>query len=273
MGKFDGILICTDLDGTLFRNDKTISRENTEAIEYFKKQGGFFTFVTGRMPMFVSYVAETVKPNVPFGCVNGAALYDYEKGEYISKILMNRKVMELVKYVDDNFPDVGIQVNTFSNVYFSKENESMAKFRELTGAENIVCRYDDVEEPLAKIVFGCEREDEIKKLEEMLKAHPMADEFDFIRSEKTLFEILTKGTGKGASINGLCKHLNLDRKKTIAIGDYNNDVEMLEAAGVGIAVSNACAEARAAADFVTVSNEENAIAKVILDIEAGVYTI
>ena len=40
MGKFDGILICIDLDGTLYRNDKTISRENLEAIEYFKRGGG-----------------------------------------------------------------------------------------------------------------------------------------------------------------------------------------------------------------------------------------
>ena len=44
MGKFDGILICTDLDGTLYKNDKTISEENKEAIEYFKREGGYFTF-------------------------------------------------------------------------------------------------------------------------------------------------------------------------------------------------------------------------------------
>ena len=67
MGKFDGMLICTDLDGTLLRNDKTISRENIEAIEYFKQAGGYFTFVTGRMPFFVSYVLSAVNPNAPLG--------------------------------------------------------------------------------------------------------------------------------------------------------------------------------------------------------------
>ena len=50
MGKFDGILICTDLDGTLYKNDKTISEKNKAAIEYFKREGGSFTFVTGRLP-------------------------------------------------------------------------------------------------------------------------------------------------------------------------------------------------------------------------------
>ena len=46
MGKFDGILICTDLDGTLLKNDKSVSEENLRAIEYFKREGGRFTFVT-----------------------------------------------------------------------------------------------------------------------------------------------------------------------------------------------------------------------------------
>ena len=71
VGKFDGILICTDLDGTLYKNDKSISPKNCEAIEYFKQEGGLFTFVTGRMPFFVSNIYETVEPNVPFGCING----------------------------------------------------------------------------------------------------------------------------------------------------------------------------------------------------------
>ena len=102
MGKFDGVLICTDLDGTLLKNDKTISGENVEAIEYFKREGGYFTFVTGRMPFFVTYVFDTVKPNAPFGCVNGAGLFDGIKGEYVWKAVMPDNVIELVKYIDDN---------------------------------------------------------------------------------------------------------------------------------------------------------------------------
>ena len=73
MGKFDGILICTDLDGTLYRNDKTISDENKAAIEYFKSEGGLFTFITGRMPDYSEEAYMAASPNVPFGCINGGA--------------------------------------------------------------------------------------------------------------------------------------------------------------------------------------------------------
>ena len=58
MGKFNGILICTDLDGTLLDNEKHVSKENIEAIEYFKKNGGLFTFLTGRMPFYLSTIYE-----------------------------------------------------------------------------------------------------------------------------------------------------------------------------------------------------------------------
>jgi len=273
MGRFDGTLICTDLDGTLLRNDKTISRENIVAIDYFKREGGYFTFVTGRMPFFVSYILDTIKPNAPFGCVNGAGLYDATAGKYLWTAFMPDCVLELVEFVDKLFPDVGIQVNTFYRTYFCKENQTMAAFRKITNLENLVCNYRDVHEPIAKILFGSDSEETIKQIDNALKSHPLANEFDFIRSEKTLYEILPKGINKGTSIAKLCDCLKLNVGKTIAIGDYYNDIPMFYEAGIGIAVSNACENALKAADFVTVSNEEHAIANVIYAIENGTYSI
>ncbi len=273
MGKFDGMLICTDLDGTLFKKDKTISCENVEAIEYFKHEGGYFTFITGRMPFTVSCVLDTIKPNAPFGCVNGAGLYDGDIGEYVWMAVMPDNVNELIKLIDENFDDVGIQVNTYYKTYFCKENQTMERFRKVTKLENLVCHYNDVKEPIGKILFGSEKEEEIQSIERILKSHPLADQFDFIRSEKTLFEILPPGIGKGTAITKLCNHLNIDAEKVIAIGDYNNDISMFKAAGIGIAVSNACKDALEAADYITVSNEEHAISKVIYDLESGKYNL
>ena len=91
MGKFDGLLFCTDLDGTLYRDDKTVSDENLAAIEYFKSEGGLFTFVTGRVPQTVEKICTQLKPNAPLGCVNGGVIYDYKSGEYLyRKMLYNR---------------------------------------------------------------------------------------------------------------------------------------------------------------------------------------
>ena len=269
MGKFDGILICTDLDGTLYRKDKTISRENKDAIEYFKSEGGLFTFITGRMPYYSTDAYNKARPNAPFGCINGGGVYDGEEKKYVWAAKMPDGVAELVEAVDKALSDVGIQACVLDKTYFCRENGTMQRFRKTTGLPNIVGDYHEITEPIGKILFGTDSEECIHEIERILRSHPRADEFDFIRSEKSLFEILPKGIHKGVALERLTEYLGLDKRKTIAVGDYNNDIGMFRAAGVGIAVSNACPAALEAADLVTVSNEEHAIAKIIYDIESG----
>lgn len=271
MGKFDGVLICTDLDGTLYKNDKTISGENKAAIDYFKKEGGMFTFITGRLPYYAQDAYRAVEPNVPFGCVNGGGVYDGEAGKYVWTCEMPENVMEIVLSIEKQFPTVGIMIAAFEKTYFLKENETMEIFRQLTGVPNVVCSREDIPSPIAKIIFGTEQEEEILAIEKAFRSHPLAGQFDYVSSEKTLCEILPKGIHKGIALAKLTEYLGIDPAKTITIGDYDNDVGMLRAAGVGVAVANASAAALAAADVVTVSNEEHAIARVIKDLDTGVY--
>lgn len=268
MGKFDGILICTDLDGTLLRNDKTISQENHEAIEYFKREGGYFTFITGRMYFTARRLYDMVKPNAPIGCINGGGIYDYEREKYLWSITLPRNANELVDAVYHAVPSAGIQMNGLDKIYFCRDNQAMRDFRRRTGAPYEEGDHMSLDVPVGKVVFGDEVEN-IQKIAEVLSNHPRSAEFDYIRSERTLYEILPKGSSKGNLLLKLAEILGIDRSKTVAVGDYNNDVSMIRMAGVGIAVANAVDEAKAVADIVTVSNEEHAIAKVIGMIDSG----
>ena len=266
MKKFEGILLCTDLDGTLLRDDKSISKENIDAIEYFMSEGGYFTFITGRLPYFVQNIYNALNPNAPLGCINGGGIYDHRRGEYLWTRELSNECYELVDKVYEEIENIGIQVNTFKRIYFSTENETMKNFRRLTGVENAVKPYREVDEPIGKIVFGDESNENILKLASLLASHPKAYKFDFIRSERVLYEILPKGNSKGDVMLRIADILGVNHAKTVAVGDYSNDISMLKMAGVGIAVSNASEDAKAAADRITVSNEEHAIAKIISEI-------
>jgi hydroxymethylpyrimidine pyrophosphatase-like HAD family hydrolase len=182
-------------------------------------------------------------------------------------------VDELISCVEEAVPTVGFQVNSFHNTYFCKYNIIMENFRRGTGLPDLTADYKNFTQPVCRVVFGCKTEDEISAVEGVLRSHPRADEYDFVRSERVLFEILPKGVNKGVSITKLTEYLGIDPRKAVAIGDYNNDIPMFKAAGLGIAVANACADAKAEADFITVSNLEHAVARVIYDIEKGVYPI
>lgn len=269
MKKFEGMLFCTDLDGTLFTSDKKVSKENLEKIEYFKSEGGLFTFITGRDPSTAKAICDIVKPNAPYGCLNGGGIFDAQKNEYLWNMFLDDKVKELISAVDKNIPEMGILFNTKKAIYFSKNNSAMEYFRSVTGAPNIVCDYEDMSEPILKIVFADEKEENIWALIDLLNSHPNAEYFDFIRSERRLYEILPKGVSKGALLCKMAELFGIEMSKTIAVGDYNNDVSMIKTAGIGFAVSNAVDEAKAVADYITVSNNEHAIAKIIDGLDRG----
>ena len=269
MKRFDGILICTDLDGTLLDSDRRVSEENLAAIRRFEAAGGLFTFVTGRPPSCVTEIYNTVRPNAPFGCFNGGGIYDAEAGKYVYTHGLEHDALELVRDALDAIPEMGVQLNTFENIWFCRDNAAMEWFREVTGVPRLLAELDEVREPLAKVVFADLDVSHIDALSRVLASHPRAAEFDFVRSEKTLYEILPKGVNKGALLPHLAAHLGLPLSRVIALGDYNNDVEMLRAAGLGIAVANAVPEAKAAADRVTVSNDAHAIAQIFAELENG----
>ncbi len=267
MAKFDGILLCTDLDGTLLREDKTISKENKEAIEYFKSQGGRFTFITGRPPMIADDIYDLVQPNAPIGCFNGGGVYDFEKHKFLWSVELPKESFKLIEYAVQKMPQIGYQLNAQDRIIFCRENAAMQWFREITNIPNDACNLEDVNEPVIKVVFGCDDVDDIKVLAQHLNEHPDSVNYDFIHSEIRLYELLPKGISKGNLLIKIADILGIDHEKTIAVGDYNNDISMIKAAGIGYAVANAIPEAKDAADRVTVSNEQHAIAKIIEDIE------
>ena len=84
-GKFDGILLATDVDGTL-ANFNEIPRRNIEAIQHFVKEGGMFTVCTGRGYAMTYDIVNQVPVNVPGICVNGMQLYDFQQKKVISEI-------------------------------------------------------------------------------------------------------------------------------------------------------------------------------------------
>ena len=168
---------------------------------------------------------------------------------------------------------MGIQVSAYEKVYFCKNNEAMVEFRKETGLPNLEKNYREISEPMAKILFADLNTDNIDKLSLMLQNHSRANEFDFIRSDKTLYEILPKGIDKGAVLPILAELIDIDINKTIAIGDYNNDLGMIKTAKIGVAVENAIDELKSVADYVTVSNDNHAIAQVIYDLDSGKFKI
>lgn len=268
MGKFDGILLCTDLDDTLLTTDKQISEENKKAIEYFKNEGGLFTFATGRVVHGARMMLEHISPNAPMVCYNGGGIYDFNHNKLLWSAFLDDGAIEVVEFVDKNFPNAGIEVCSENVVYVSKSNRVV---REHLAFEKLPEEYIDyhlIEEKWKKVLFMVE-EDELPQIRELILNSKFADKYTFIRSSPNYYELLPKGADKGAGLVKLAEILRIDPSMTVGMGDNENDVSLIKLAGVGVAVANAIPEAREAADYITVDNNSSAVSAVIHAINDG----
>lgn len=268
MGRFDGVLLCTDLDDTLLKTDKSISERNIKAIEYFKKEGGLFAFATGRVPLGAAPVLDSVMPNAPSVCFNGGGIYDFSSKRLLWSHGLDDGAYEVVEFVEREFLPAGIEICTADKVYFSRDNARTLEHKRNERFPDNAVNFREVKEPWIKVIFLLE-EEELPQLRGMLASTPYTDKYTFVKSSPHYFELLPKGVNKGEGLLRLGELLGIEHGKIVAMGDNDNDLELVKSAGVGIAVSNATVSVKDAADYITVDNNSDAVAAVIADVDAG----
>ena len=266
MGKFTGYLICTDCDGTLTYEPGKVSDENAKAIKYFQEEGGLFTLATGRFPDHVDLFRDKIQINAPMVSLNGTLLYDVNNGTMINKWgLPTEQCYELLSYVKESYEKLhdfwvnGVLADgTFGSISYNfsehrSEDDSLKK-----ALEEFPC------EMLKMVIAG--NAEVILKLQADLK-EKFGQSFRFDTSWPEGLEIQAIDSGKGVAVEYMKTHLDTDIHTTIGVGDYENDITLLECADIGYAVDNAIDSVKSIADRVTVSNKDHAIAAIINDIE------
>ena len=256
MNKFDGILLATDLDGTL-SIDGNVSEENIKAIEYFKSNGGLFTLCTGRKHSYLIKNGLDKLANAPILSFNGAVITDNVTGEILYTGFLTehykRAFFEGLKYSK--------KIKTIL-VYY-KDLEQYVKYDSIKITENTV-EFDYLT-PIYKIIFTFTDEADALIVRDAINALNLPD-IKAVRSWSTCVEIISEKSSKGSTLLWLKNKLNA--KMLITAGDFENDVSMLKSADIGFAVENAAPYAKAAADRLTVSVEQNAIAAIIYELES-----
>lgn len=264
MRKFQGYLICTDCDGTLTYEAGKVSEENARAIRYFQQEGGLFTLATGRFPGHAYEFREKVQVNAPVVALNGTVLYDLENKRVLHEWTAEKKdCFRLFDYIHRNFPDVReLWVN-----YTYQDSVSFKPAEHEAGDGALEAFFDRLPDRLYKCLSFQEPELTLR-IQRDLKQR-FGDRFRFDRSWPEGLEIQPAYSGKGIAVQYMKENLGADIHTTVGVGDYENDLTLLEYADIGYAVENAVGCVKEAANRITVSNQEHAIARIIRDLEAG----
>ncbi len=259
MKKYEGILICSDIDCTATSTDGSISPENIDAVKYFIQNGGAFTFVSGRHPKEMMPVRDMFGIQIPLLALNGSVIYDLNKNEYIYSSLLDKSADEPFDYIVNTYPDL------MSEIIVKKQDHAYEFIRgEKSSLDEIINIFHNVEKN--EVFFNIDSEQIARVLRlELLKNEDYSRKFDFVRSWPKCLEILPVNGNKGSGVRVLKEYLG-NITKTICIGDYENDISMIKYADIGYAVENACDELKAAADRITVSRNESALARIISEL-------
>lgn len=266
---FDGILLLSDIDGTLATYDRTIVPENRKAIEYFTKNGGRFGVATGRTALSSKQMTADITVNAPCIVVNGGGIYDFKTDEILFACYLDHSAVRLFQPVINAVPGVGIEINNngiLQCIQYSERSEKHVSYEVGSFTQYTLQDIPQTGNWFKALFTGSS--DEIDQVEALCNQLVTEDDpFYVIRTEPTLFEILPKGATKGESLHRLANILSLPISQVYAIGDYYNDVDFLSAAGFSAAVKGAPEEVLAVTDYTTCSCEEGAVADFINFIE------
>jgi len=255
------LLVVSDMDGTLLRDDKTISKRTIEAIRRYEAAGGRFTVATGRN---VEAAGQHVRPlgqRTPWVLLNGCLGYDAITDSDLfcrplSPSLVEAVWPSMIRHGVDfvvHGPRRGIarEINAVVAEHLGHDGITVDIRPDLSPANvGSVVKILTIGEP--PVLDALEADLTAAGIPVML-----------VRSHPRYLEVLPAEGGKGQALVALADLLGIPRAKTLAVGDYLNDLDMLAAAGLSVAVANAHPELKRVADRWTASNMEDGVAMLL----------
>ncbi len=240
MGKYEGWLFVSDVDGTLLSNPEyTLSQENKTAIKEFMEEGGYFTFASGRCLFALEPWYRELEINAPVIAGNGALIYDPKTDTfpYVSA-LDKKKSEEMYDYVMSRFDGLGFEIFNDRTIYFIDDNSSIQHHIRSEHLPYPFVPWEEAKGTWTKLVFGVVPED-MEKVRDIVFSAPSADAFTIAQGGQWYLELSDKNTCKGISVLKVAEVLNIQKDRIITLGDNENDISMFAITPHSFVVSDA----------------------------------
>lgn len=278
MGKFDGVLLVSDFDDTLYSSNLTgpdsparqendrgtgpvLTPENHAALVSFIAQGGRFTVATGRSKhTFVRYVGR-IPMNAPAILANGAVIYDFDTETELYHATLRPQVAGDIKALAAAFPTLGFELQFDNAVYIYRPNDVTWLHLRRLGLDYQECSLEEMPTPWTKLVIQ-DHHGSLLEAQRYLNER-WGDCYEPIFSNAHLLELTSKGSTKGGMVLRVAERLGISRAHIYCIGDNQNDIPMLAVSAIPFAPANCAREVSAWGATLLGTCEENCIAQLV----------
>lgn len=246
-------MVVTDLDSTLLRRDKTISDFTQQTIAELRRRGVIFAVATARP-------RRSVQIPLPWLSFDAGVFHNGALAYAGDTLLAREGVSEplsLIRNILSGLPDTNICIEINDTIYSNFDTRGLwpneiytltRDFAEIAGMT------------ADKLIIECTSLEQMRQYQKFL-----SPELYMLLSEHVIAMIMNRRATKVNGIRHLAEHYGIPMESIVAFGDDYNDIDMLKTCGTGVAVANALPEVRAAADFITYSNEEDGEARWIAE--------
>ena len=270
MGRFDGVLLVSDFDDTIYGSQHEIGERNRRALCSFMEQGGRFTVATGRAYRTFAAYAPAVPMNVPAILSNGSVLYDFETEKLLEQTFLPERSAEDFRAVCTQFPQLGFEAYYGEEIYAYRPNWVTDAHMKKVGTDYTpVSNIEDIPLPWTKAIFQQEHELLLPVQPWFLERY--SHDYEAIFSNPVYLEITAKGSSKGGMVNRLAQRLGIEAQNIYCVGDNQNDISMLECSAIPFAPGD-CAQSVKEFGAQLVCPCDDGVMGDILEILGQIYT-
>lgn len=255
-------LIAVDMDGTLLDSRGQITDKTIQTVRRVAEVGILFTVCTGRPIQGVEKYNEILRLKGPAITYNGAVIVDMESRETLFE-------QGLLRSDAGKIIELGLQYDTTmciwagGRLYGNRLNDRIHDYKKLSGVEPVLAKNFDqlLDKGITKILWY----DDEKRIREAVNgiSAKLFTEVTYCTSQPAFLEFFNRNVSKAKAMEKISERCGIRREEMIAIGDGLNDLDMIEYAGMGIAMGNAQEEVKKHARFITASNDEDGVSKAI----------
>lgn len=256
-------MITIDLDGTLLRSDGTVSDRTVRTLQAARNKGVVVAIATGRMyQTALPYGDRLNLGDSPMLLFAGGLIETLES----KKILFQQTIpRQTAQQLVDLARERGWQIQTYiDDVLRTAEDDKWVRgYEEITHSKAVICgdEFYRVQGDCNKLLSRGEHDDLVARKALIEKRFP--GQFNVLFSMPTFLEIMPNGVDKGKGIRRLGELYDIEADEIMALGDSQNDLDMLKAAGFPVAMGNAADEVKAVASYVTASNNDDGVAAAV----------
>lgn len=262
-------MVAIDLDGTLLNRNKEITASTKETILKAQNKGVKVALATGRIYRSALLYAQFIGLNTPVIACNGAIMGQVDGKNIFNPLALDKNVIIKAAKICKEL-DIVYYLYTKEKIYVDKNIEFFRAhlLKELqVDAEkyihmeqlNNIDSIKNIDEDIYKMTIYDSKEEKIDLA--LNKINQIKDAFVTSSSARNIELTNIKAT-KGNALKRLAEFYNIKQSEIIAIGDSYNDHRMIEYAGLGVAMGNAREDIKLMADYITLSNENEGVAKV-----------